>query len=138
MSPRPEITEVNRPYWEGLAAGKLQFQRCGACQLAWLPPRAACPGCLAPEPTWAAAGGWGHLVSWVVYHQAYAEHLKDRLPYNVAIVELDEGPRLMTNIIDSPEGFGFTVGARVRLALEEEEEGLWLARFRLADAEGSS
>ncbi|MEQ8654856.1 MAG: OB-fold domain-containing protein [Kiloniellales bacterium] len=137
MIPHPEITEVNRAYWEGLAEGRLQFQRCSACDTAWLPPRAACPACLAPEPGWAVSSGQGRLVSWVVYRQAYADHLKERLPYNVAIVELDEGPRLLTNIIDSAEGEGFAVGARVSLALEEEE-GLWLARFRLADREASS
>ncbi len=134
MIPRPEITEVNRAYWDGLAEGRLQFQRCTACGAAWLPPRGACPNCLAPEPTWERSRGRGRLISWVVYRHAYADHLKERLPYNVAIVELDEGPRLLTNIVDSAEGHGFYVGARLTLALEEEE-GLALARFRLAETE---
>ncbi len=128
--PVPEITELNRPYWEGLAAERLLYQHCEGCGHNWLPPRADCPSCLAPGPAWQQACGTGRVVSWVVYHKAYADHLKDHIPYDVTIVELDEGVRILTNVIDSDAGKALSVGAPVRLAIAREE-GIALARFRL-------
>lgn len=128
--PTPEITAINRPYWDGLAEGALRFQRCDGCGHAWLPPRSHCPACLGTQIRWEAASGGGRIVSWVVYRRAYAPHLKDRIPYNVAIVALDEGPRLLTNITDSATGEGLSLGAAVDLTIEEDD-GLHLPRFRL-------
>lgn len=128
--PTPEITAINRPYWDGLAEGALRFQRCDGCGHAWLPPRSHCPACLGTQIRWEAASGGGRIVSWVVYRRAYAPHLKDRIPYNVAIVALDEGPRLLTNITDSATGEGLSLGAAVDLTIEEDV-GLHLPRFRL-------
>ena len=130
--PTPEITDLTRPYWEGLAAGRLLFQQCAACGRNWLPPRRHCPSCLASDPLWQQAAGGGRVVSWVVYHHAYAEHLAARIPYDVTLVELDEGPRLLTNVVDSDAGRRLSIGARVSLAIEEEG-GIALARFRLGD-----
>jgi len=129
--PLPERTPLNAPYWDGLAQGRLQFQRCARCGHAWLPPRAECPTCLHDSWSWQAAHGGGRLVSWVVYHIAYHDAFADRLPYNVAVVELDEGPRLITNIADPEHAGGLKADRRVTLSIEEEH-GVSLARFRLA------
>jgi len=131
--PEPAISSVNAPYWEGLKNGKLLFQRCAHCSNAWLPPREACPKCLAPEPKFEESKGNGHVVSWVVYHTAYDEAFKDRLPYDVTCVELDEGPRVLTNVVDSEAGRKLEIGSRVSLKIELEGE-LALARFQLAPA----
>src|SRR5215218_5489245 len=96
--PLPEPTPLSQPYWDALKSGRLTFQRCRTCNYAWLPPRAECPECLASEPEWTEASGKGRVISWVIYHHAYHEAFKDKLPYNVVLVELDEGPRLITNI----------------------------------------
>ncbi len=128
--PVPTITEVNRAYWEGLAAGKLRYQCCRACGHSWLPPRANCPRCLAAGPEWRDASGRGTVLSWVVYHTAYAEHLKARVPYDVTLVELEEGPRLLTNVINSGAGRRLSFGAPVTLAIETEE-GVAIPRFAL-------
>ncbi|WP_114965674.1 Zn-ribbon domain-containing OB-fold protein [Alkalilacustris brevis] len=128
--PMPEITDINRPYWDGLAQGELRFQRCDGCGHAWLPARTHCPQCLGARAQWQVASGRGQIVSWVVYHRAYAPHLQDQIPYNVAIVALEEGPRMLTNITDSATGEGFAIGAPVELTIEEED-GLHLPRFRL-------
>lgn len=125
--PKPEATELSRPYWDALREGRLMIQRCG-CGHAWLPARAACPSCLAPEPRWVSASGRGTLVSWVVYHVAYHPAYESRLPYNVALVALDEGPRLLTNIVDGHAAL--TPDAPVELAVEWEGDTA-LARFRL-------
>lgn len=126
----PPIDELSRPYWDGLEAGKLRFQHCSGCGNRWLPAREACPACLAPGPRWVDAAGTGRVLSWVVYHVAYHDAFKDRLPYDVTLVELDEGPRLLTNIVNSGAGRSLRPDARVTLQPEREADR-WLARFRL-------
>jgi uncharacterized OB-fold protein len=128
--PVPEITEVNRPYWEGLAGGRLLIQACKACAHLWLPARSHCPSCLTAETDWRPASGRGRVVSWVVYHRAYHEALRDRIPYDVTIVELKEGPRLLTNVVNSDAGAALAVGARVELVIEPEG-AIHLPRFKL-------
>jgi uncharacterized protein len=101
--PLPEITPLNKPYWSALRDGALVFQAC-ACGTRWLPARSECPGCLrADQWRWTPASGRGRVLSWVVYHTAYHPAFADRLPYNVAIVELAEGPRLITSILAANE-----------------------------------
>jgi uncharacterized OB-fold protein len=125
--PKPEPTELSRPFWDGLRAGHLLFQRC-SCGHAFLPARAHCPACLQPDPGWERASGRGSLVSWVVYHTAYHPAFEGRLPYNVALVQLAEGPRLLTNIASPNEALA--ADAPVELKIEWEGETA-LARFRL-------
>ena len=128
--PKPEPTELSRPFWNALREGKLVFQRCG-CGHAFLPARSHCPACLRPDPLWERASGKGRLVSWVVYHTAYHPAFESRLPYNVALVQLAEGPRLLTNIVDPNEAL--VADAPVELKIEWEGDAA-LARFRLSAA----
>jgi uncharacterized OB-fold protein len=132
--PTPEVTELNRPFWEGLEQGVLRFQRCRQCQHAWLPSRRECPNCLAVDSCWETATGRGRVVSWVVYHVAYHDAFRDRLPYNVAVIELDEGPRLITNVTRSPEALA--IDLPVRLAVQRDF-GLALPRFAPEQANDS-
>ncbi len=107
-----------KTYRESLEAGRLSFQRCRHCTHAWLPPREECPRCLRADWAWEEAGGAAKLVSWVVYHTAYDPAWAGRVPYNVAIVELAEGPRLISNILapnDSLRG-----DMALRLVVERE------------------
>jgi uncharacterized protein len=126
--PLPVVTDLSRPYWDGLANGELRFQRCEVCSNAWLPAREECPACLADQWSWETGSGRGRVISWVVYRQAVHPAFADRVPYTVAVVELDEGPRLITGI-DAPEE---------SLAIEQPvhvvpwvEDGVHLARFAL-------
>ncbi|PTW99987.1 Zn-ribbon domain-containing OB-fold protein [Pararhodobacter aggregans] len=97
--PRPDIDDLSAPYWEALGKGHLLYQRCLSCGTAWLPARSQCPGCLGPDIGWVPASGGAKLISWVVYHRAFNPAFEDRVPYNVAVVELDEGPRLISNVV---------------------------------------
>jgi uncharacterized OB-fold protein len=126
--PLPDETPLSRPYWDALRRGRLTFQRCRKCGHAWLPPRAECPECLAAEWDWADASGKGRVISWVIYHHAYHEAFRDRLPYNVALVELDEGPRLITNIVNPQAGIAAEKPVTLKI---EDEHGVALARFAL-------
>lgn len=131
--PTPEVTDLNRPYWQALREGRLQFQRCG-CGHAWLPARHECPRCLQPGARWETASGRGTLVSWVIYHTAYHPAFADRLPYDVALVALAEGPRLITNIVGGPAALAAVTTADAPVALQVAWEGdTALARFRLLD-----
>lgn len=124
--PRPVVTELSAPYWSGLAEGELRFQRCGRCENAWLPAREQCPRCLSGQWRWTPSAGYGRIISWVVYRQSMHPAFADQVPYNVAIVELDEGPRLITNI-DADER-ELAIERRVRLSVSSGRGGT-LARF---------
>ena len=127
--PLPEPTPLSKPYWDALVQGQFVYQSCRRCKHAWLPARSECPECLEADWEWAPASGRGRVVSWVVFHHAYHEAFKTRIPYNVTLVELHEGPRLLTNITN-PER-GIEVGRTVNLAIEKEQD-FALARFTLA------
>ena len=126
--PLPEPTPLSKPYWDALSDGRLTFQRCRTCHHAWLPARAECPGCLAAEWEWQTASGKGRVISWVIYHHAYHEAFKERVPYNVTLVELDEGPRLITNIVNPKAGIKAERPVTLKI---EDEHGVALARFAL-------
>ncbi len=126
--PLPQVTPVTAPYWEGLRGGRLLFQKCNKCGHEWLPGRTECSQCLSDDIGWVEASGRGKLFSWVIYHRAFNPAFKDKVPYNVAIVELDEGPRLITNIVN-PDA-GLATDKPVELAIEVEH-GVAVARFRL-------
>ena len=123
--PLPDVTELTKPYWDALDQGHLSFQRCN-CGHAWLPARRECPSCLAATSRWETASGRGRIVSWVVYHSAYHDAFKDRLPYVVALVELDEGPRLISNFLGPRETLRKDLAVSLRI---EREQGIALARF---------
>jgi hypothetical protein len=122
-----EVTPFTAPFWEGLRDGVLRFQRCGACATPRLPPSPECPVCLAAGSEWESAAGGGRLVSWVVFHRAFHPSFTDRVPYEVAVVELDEGPRLITNLVGF-DGAEPSIDERVVLRIEREGE-LWVPRF---------
>ncbi len=120
---------IDAPYWAALADGRHSFQRCSACGHAWLPPRHECPQCLHDAWVWEDASGRARLISWVVFHTAFHPSFKERLPYTVAVVELAEGPRLISNIVgvDDPE----TLQIEQPLELVIEREGdVAIPRYR--------
>jgi len=127
--PLPVRDELSAPYWDALDEGRHIYQRCLACDNAWLPPRHECPRCLRSDWAWKTATGVARLISWVVYHTAFHPSFKERLPYTVAIVELIEGPRLISNIvgIDDPEML--TIDQALELWIELEG-GVAIPRFR--------
>lgn len=127
--PRPDINSVNRPYWDGLAAGSLTFPRCDDCGHNWLPARSECPNCLSPRCSWEKASGRAKLVSWVVYHRPFHPAFADRVPYNVAVVELEEGPRMISNIVDCDDMSELQIDMPLSLRIEDEH-GVAVPRFR--------
>jgi len=97
--PIPPTSELTRPYWEAARRGELVVQRCAACDERAFPPRARCPRCGADALAWAPVSGRGHVYSYTVAHRAPHPVFAGQLPLVVAIVELEEGPRLFTNVV---------------------------------------
>ena len=92
----PVPTPETQPYWDGCAAGELRLQRCTHCDAHYFPPRPFCPDCLSDEVTWEALSGRGTLHTYVINHRAAPGF---EAPYAIAVVQLEEGPRLMSNIV---------------------------------------
>ena len=113
---------------EALAAGRLTFQRCAGCGHAWLPPREECPRCLGFNLEWEDASGAAVLVSWCTYHQTPLPAFEDRLPYTVYMVELAEGPRLISGPAQPTGTTALAVGQRLELHIQNWE-GRAVPRF---------
>jgi len=126
MEKQPQIPELTpdpdaAPWWEGIAAGELRFQRCSACGEPIFYPRARCPYCFADDPQWLVSEGTGSIYAYTVVHRAPSKEMASRTPYVVALVDLDEGFRMMTNIVDSaPEAVrvGLPVEVVFRVAID--------------------
>lgn len=125
-----EGQDPSAAYRTALDERRLVFQHCRQCAKAWLPPREECPHCWSPDWAWQEASGQASVVSYVIYHTAFDKRFADKLPYNVAIVELAEGPRMVTNLIDMPAGD--VIGRSATLAFSERFDRE-LPCFRLDD-----
>ncbi len=93
------VTPVTAPFWDGLHAGELRLQRCSACASFQYPPETFCYGCGSTDLEWRTTSGRGTIYSFITVHQRYHPAFAEDLPYNVSIVELEEGPRLISNVI---------------------------------------
>ncbi|MCG5215030.1 Zn-ribbon domain-containing OB-fold protein [Streptosporangium sp. KLBMP 9127] len=96
--PVPKPTPDTQPFWDGTAAGELRVQRCAACSRHCFYPRPSCPACGSGELEWITASGRATLYSYVINHRP-APGFEDDGPYAIAVVELEEGVRMMTNIV---------------------------------------
>ncbi|MFJ8593858.1 Zn-ribbon domain-containing OB-fold protein [Streptomyces sp. NPDC093598] len=97
----PEPDAFTRTYWDAAAEGRLLIRRCGACGRAHHYPREFCPHCWSEDVTWETASGRATLYTWSVVHRNDLPPFPDRVPYVAAVVELAEGPRMMTEIVGS-------------------------------------
>jgi len=127
--PLPAVTEDGAPFWDGCRAGELRAQRCDACgRLRW-PPSVLCPHCLAEGGRWIALSGRGTVWSFIVVHRPQHPAFFDVVPYNVAIVELDEGIRLHANVVGCANE-DLRVGLPVEVVFERVNDEVTLPRFR--------
>jgi hypothetical protein len=95
-TPEPET----QPFWDAARDGRLLIKRCRECGQAHFYPRPFCPKCWSAEVDWEEASGAGTLYTWSVVHQNDLPPFPSRVPYVAAIVELAEGPRMMTNVVE--------------------------------------
>ncbi len=102
--PLPQPNADDKPFWDGCKKHQLRFQKCLSCGLVRWPPSIICPICYSYDTEWIVATGKGKVYTFVVYHQAYHPAFESELPYVTAVVELEEGPHILTNIVScSPD-----------------------------------
>ncbi|MER5669628.1 Zn-ribbon domain-containing OB-fold protein [Pseudonocardia alni] len=116
--PTPHPSPVSRPFWEACARHELVLQRCAACGTTVFYPRSVCPGCLSDRLDWVPVSGDATLYSYTVARRATHRRLADRVPYVIAIVELDEGPRMTSTVVGSDPD-DLAVGLRLRVDFED-------------------
>ena len=126
----PRTNEDTQAFWAATADGRLTLQRCTACQSVIWWPRALCPECSSFDLEWFDASGNGTVYSYTVVHRSQGRTWNEVTPYVLAYVELDEGPRLMTNIVDGDPN-DVAVDAAVSVVWDDTGEGNALPRFRL-------
>jgi len=129
--PLPAISSLNQPFWEGLKRRELRMQHCDHCGRVWFPPSPLCPRCWSRKFTWTRLAGRGRVNSWVVFHQAYFKSYEHDLPYNVAEVELDEGPRILTNLVGIAND-AIRAGLPVEVGFDDVTSEITLAKFKPA------
>ncbi|AQA13473.1 Zn-ribbon domain-containing OB-fold protein [Streptomyces samsunensis] len=116
----PEIDAFTRPYWDAAAEGRLLIRRCADCGRAHHYPREFCPYCWGEDVVWEEASGAATLYTWSVVHRNDLPPFGARVPYTAAVVDLAEGPRMMTELIEVPAS-GPRVGMRLRVAFRAAE-----------------
>lgn len=131
VKPRPDPGDAAAaPYWDAASRHELVLPRCNGCGLVFFPPREHCPGCWSGELSWQPASGRGSVWTFTEVHVAfYDDTWADDVPYVVAVIELDEGPRLLANLVE-PDMDRLSVGDRVEVTFEDRSEGLSLPMFR--------
>jgi hypothetical protein len=127
--PLPRIDEESKGFWEACRRHELYIQRCTDCGAARYYPRALCPTCLSDAVEWLRCGGRGIVYTFTVTYQNQAPGFRDELPYVMAYVELDEGVRMLTNIVGcAPDAV--RIGLPVEVVFEDATATVTLPKFK--------
>jgi len=129
IKPLPKPSPTSRPYWEAARRHELQLQHCGACGGYIYYPRPRCPNCMSDNLTWERVTGRGKLYSYTIVRRASTRSFADG-PYVLAIVELDEGPRMTTNLITPLEQL--KIGMPVTVYFDDVTSEHTLVKFKPA------
>lgn len=127
----PQPTVETEPYWQGCREGRLLLQRCTACGHWQFFPRLFCVVCEQRELEWQQASGRGTVESFTVVHVPLSEAYAGDVPYPVALIRLEEGPRMMANLVEcAPEDV--RIGLPVEVTWERRTETVVIPQFRPA------
>lgn len=133
--PIPEADAASAPFFEGARRHELMLMRCRAC-LAWrLPSRPRCPDCWSTDTEWARASGRATLYSWGIMHQKLHPAFAERVPYQFAIVELEEGPRIVSSIVGVPDS-ALRAGLPLHAVYDDVADDATIVRFAPDSADG--
>lgn len=134
LKPLPKSDPLTAPFWASLANGQIEIQRCDDCQAYVFYPRALCPACSSRNLTWTPVLGRGQIYSLTIVHKGPGAHFQADAPYVVALVELDEGCRMMTNIIGAePDPAQVRIGMPVEIVYDRVTEAVTLPKFQLTN-----
>ena len=130
----PQPTPETQHFWDGCKAGELRLQRCEECAKVYFPPRPFCPSCASRKVAVFAASGRATLYSYVIHHRAAPGFTP---PYAIAVVQLAEGPRMMSNIVEceqTPEALQLDM--ELEVVFEKQNDTITLPLFRPVAAKG--
>jgi uncharacterized OB-fold protein len=131
--PLPKPTPESQHFWDGCKAGELRLQRCKSCAHTYFPPRPFCPVCATRDVEVYKASGKASLYSYIINHRPRPGFGED--PYAIAVVTLEEGPRMMTNIVDclqTPEALQLDMPLQV--TFEQQNDDIFIPLFKPAEA----
>lgn len=128
QKPLPIVTEESRQFWEGCKEGILRLQYCEECHLYQFYPRLYCMHCGSAQVSWIDVSGHGVIYSYTIIHQNKAPDFVHDTPYNVAIVQLEEGPRMMSSIVGIEPAL-LRVDLPVKVVFEALTEVVSIPRF---------
>ncbi len=129
----PTPDHETQPFWDAAREGRLLIRRCGACGVAHFYPRPFCPKCWSDQVDWVEASGRATLYTWSTVYQNDLPPFPERVPYVAAVVDLEEGPRMMTNVVDCEPG-ALEIGMPLEVAFRPTSDDITLPVFRPAGA----
>jgi uncharacterized OB-fold protein len=127
--PVPVTDDDTREFWEGCRKERLMVQRCRDCGHYRYPPRPMCPQCGGLDMNWVQVTGAGTVYSWLVVYHPVHPAVRDKIPYNLVLIELDEGPRIVSNLVGVAPG-EIEPGRRVTVVFDHSSTDVSLPKFR--------
>jgi len=127
--PLPTLDDGNRPFWTAAREGKLALQHCADCGKPRYPINHVCPHCLSDKFQWKAVSGRGAVYSSIVFHQIYNQAFAGDVPYNVSLIQLEEGPRMISNVVGIPPS-QVKVGDKVQAVFDPVTPEISIPRFQ--------
>jgi uncharacterized OB-fold protein len=131
--PLPTITADNETFWQSTKAHAMKLQRCNVCERFWYYPGPVCPHCMAQDWTWTEVSGKGTIYSYSLLERAKGNPFEGDVPIAIILVTLEEGPVMMSNLIDYEPG-DLAVDSAVTIDYEDVDDNVTLAVFRPARA----
>ena len=128
--PLPVIEKWNAPYWQAAKRHEFVAQKCRACDYVHLPPGPVCTNCMSADQDWIQLSGKGTIYSFGVYHQLWHPGFKEEIPYNVALIELVEGPQIISQVVGC-KNEELSCGAAVEVTFEDITPEITIPKFRL-------
>lgn len=131
QKPKPRPAPESLPYWQAAKEHRLALPKCDACEKFWFPPSRTCPHCLSTQFSFQTVSGKGKVFSFVTFHRVYRPAFAEDVPYVVALIELDEGPRLLSNILGISHE-DVTCDMRVEAIFDDYDEEMSIPKFKPA------
>jgi uncharacterized protein len=131
MKPTPLVDPGTQPYWDALKENRLILKHCRSCDRTHFYPRELCPHCYSDDLDWVDASGDGTIYSYTIAHRPAGPAYADDVPYTIAIIDLAEGPRMMSWIVGDTDDV--QIGAEVAVTYVTQEDGIVLPMFELVD-----
>ena len=126
--PEPRPAPESVPYWEAAKKHRLELPKCDDCHQHWFPPSRTCPHCLSAKVTWSEVSGRGKVFSFVIFDRVYHPAFEGDVPYAVALIELEKGPRLLSNVVGvAPTDLRCEM--KVKVVFEDMPGGASLPKF---------